>query len=129
MSKLPICRAEGGGVRARRNYTCIGRRIAEVGKRQRDIARVLGVTQQTVSKKLCGATVILLSDLEKLSAHYRIPLTYFFEETARSSELSLAIARIDRGSDALQRLAIRLSRIPEDLTRPIEKYLHSLTTR
>ena len=45
-------------------YTDIGRRIADLGKRQRQIAKVLRVSQQTVSKKLRGETAMLLSDLE-----------------------------------------------------------------
>ena len=43
------------------------------------LADVLGVTQQTISKKLRGETAILVSDLEKLARHYKIHMTYFFE--------------------------------------------------
>ena len=67
-------------VRKVRDYTAIGDRITTLGKRQREIAGVLGVSQQTVSKKLRGETAILLSDFEKIAAHYKVPLTYFFEE-------------------------------------------------
>jgi len=63
-----------------RQYSRLGKRIAALGKRQRDIARVLGVSQQTVSKKLLGQTGISVVDLEMLAVHYGVPMTYFFED-------------------------------------------------
>ncbi|MHC4247741.1 MAG: helix-turn-helix domain-containing protein [Planctomycetota bacterium] len=80
-----------GNVRA---YTEVGHRIAALGKRQKHIARVLGVTQQTVSEKLRGECAILLSDLEKLSKAYGVPLTYFVEEGAGDPELAAAVERV-----------------------------------
>jgi transcriptional regulator with XRE-family HTH domain len=65
-------------VRRVRNYTVIGDRINSLGKRQRHLAKVLGVSQQTVSKKLRGETAILLSDFEKWAKHYGVPMTFFF---------------------------------------------------
>jgi transcriptional regulator with XRE-family HTH domain len=62
-----------------RAYCKIGERIASLARTQTELGRVLGVAQQSVSKKLRGECAILLSDLEKLARHYDIPLTFFFE--------------------------------------------------
>jgi transcriptional regulator with XRE-family HTH domain len=59
-------------------YTKYGERIAALGL-QRDLAKVLGVSQQTVSKKLRGDIRLFVSDLEKLSKRYKVPMTYFVE--------------------------------------------------
>ncbi len=59
-------------------YTEYGERIAALGS-QREIAKVLGVGDQTVSKKLHGKCAIFLSDLEKLSKKYKVPMAYFVE--------------------------------------------------
>jgi transcriptional regulator with XRE-family HTH domain len=61
-----------------RKYTRIGHRLAELG-RQVDLAKALGLSQQTVSKKLRGDTAILLSDLERLAKKFKLPVTWFFE--------------------------------------------------
>ncbi|MHC5054595.1 MAG: helix-turn-helix domain-containing protein [Planctomycetota bacterium] len=68
--------------RIHRKYTRIGRRIAELG-RQVDLAKALGMSQQTVSKKLRGECAILLSDLERLAMKYNLSLTWFFEGYGR----------------------------------------------
>lgn len=101
-------------VRKVRAYTAIGDRITTLGKRQRELAGVLGVSQQTVSKKLRGETAILLSDLEKLGAHYRVPLTYFFEEEPGSPALVAAWERILATPGAIQDLVVLLASLPAD---------------
>jgi transcriptional regulator with XRE-family HTH domain len=68
--------------RHRRVYSRVGERIASLAGTQREVGRVLGITQQCVSKKLRGETAILLSDLEKLARHYEVPMTFFFEGPA-----------------------------------------------
>ncbi len=95
-----------------RAYTDIGFRIAELGERQRKLAKVLRVSQQTISKKLRGETAILLSDLERLASHYKVAMTYFFEKEAASGELAAAWERVKRGSAALKELVILASRMP-----------------
>jgi transcriptional regulator with XRE-family HTH domain len=94
-------------------YTDIGHRIADLGERQRLLAKVLRVSQQTVSKKLRGETAILLADLQRLSSHYKVPLTYFFEEKAASAELAAAWERVRRGPDVLKELVVLLSGLPD----------------
>lgn len=92
-------------------YTKIGFRMAELGERQRKLAKVLRVSQQTVSKKLRGETAILLSDLERLASYYKVPLTYFFEEEPASGELAQALGRVKKGPAALKDLVILVSRL------------------
>ncbi len=60
------------------NYTAIGRKIKNISKNQSEIARVLGLTQQSVSGKFIGKIAISVADLEKLSAHFNCPIIYFF---------------------------------------------------
>lgn len=93
-------------------YAEIGRRIADFGERQRSIAKVLRVSQQTVSKKLRGETAILITDLERLASHYKVPLTYFFEEEKASVELARAFERVKKGSEAVKDLVMLASRLP-----------------
>ncbi len=93
-------------------YTDIGRRIADLGQRQRALAKVLRVSQQTVSKKLRGETAILLSDLVRLASHYKVPLTYFVEKEAATGELARAFERVKKGSAAVKELVTLASRLP-----------------
>ena len=104
-----------------RAYTPLGARIAALGKRQRELARVLRVSQQTISKKLRGETAIMVSDLEKLGKHYKVPLTYFFEEKQLGQELTAAWERVRRGSAALQDLIVMLGKLSSaDIERVLE---------
>ena len=63
-------------------YVRIGHRLATLGN-QRELAKALGVSQQTISKKLRGECAILLSDLETLARKFKKPMTWFFEEYSR----------------------------------------------
>ena len=92
-----------------RVYTQLGKRIAALAGRQHGIAEVLGITQQSVSKKLRGATAILVADLERLAKHYNVPLTYFFEGEPPQPELTAALERVRRRPGPLQELTVRLS--------------------
>jgi transcriptional regulator with XRE-family HTH domain len=47
------------------------------------VAKALGISQQTVSKKLRGETAILLSDLERIARKFKLPVTWFFEGYGR----------------------------------------------
>ncbi len=66
--------------RKRKCYTRLGERIAALARRQWELGDVLGVSQQTISKKLRGETAILVADLEKLARHYKVHMAYFFED-------------------------------------------------
>ena len=64
-------------------YTPLGKRMAALAKTtnvQIELGKVLGVEQQTISKKLRGECAILVSDLRKLAKRYRVKMTYFFED-------------------------------------------------
>ncbi len=101
-----------------RAYTPIGHRITTLAKRQRELAKVLGVSQQTVSKKLRGDTAIMLSDLEKLAGHYKVPLSYFTQEEPVSPELAAAWERVREGAGPIQDAVVLLTKLsPIDLER------------
>jgi transcriptional regulator with XRE-family HTH domain len=57
-------------------YTAVGRRMRTLGK-QTELAKVLKVSQQTISKKLRGEVVITLRDIETLAKKFRKPLCFF----------------------------------------------------
>ena len=62
-----------------RKYTTLGERIVKLaGGRQKPIAKALGVSQQTVSKKMRGECAISVSDLEKLAKAYSVGMDYWF---------------------------------------------------
>jgi transcriptional regulator with XRE-family HTH domain len=64
------------------NYTPLGRKIKALAKNQSEIAQVLGLTQQSISGKFCGKIAVSIDDLEKLSAHFDVPIVYFFMDSA-----------------------------------------------
>ncbi len=99
-----------------REYTEVGKRIAALGKRQKNIARSLGVSQQTVSKKLRGECAIMLSDLEMLSKAYGVSLTHFFEEEDPGDpKLAAALEHIRCERGPLQDLVVFASKLrPSD---------------
>jgi len=98
-------------------YKKVGKRIATLGQgRHGEIAQVLGISRQSVSKKLRGERAILLSDLAKLSKHFDVPLAYFFEEPEHremSPELAAACARAKESSGPFRDIVVRLSKLPD----------------
>lgn len=105
--------------RVRRKYTQIGARMAALASGQRELAKVLRVTQQTVSKKLRGDSGVLLSDIERLSQAYGVPMAYFFEESALDPELAAATERARRGPPELGELFRLAGRFPEATVREV----------
>ena len=95
-----------------RAYTEVGRRIAALGKRQKHIARILGISQQSVSKKLRGETAILLRDLERLSEAYGVPLTYFIEDGPTDPELAAAMEHVRTEHGPLRDLVVFARGLP-----------------
>jgi transcriptional regulator with XRE-family HTH domain len=94
-----------------RAYTAVGKKIASLGKRQVVIAKALRLSQQTVSKKLRGECAILLSDLERLAKHYKVPLTYFFEPEGLSPVVSNALEAIRNKPGPHQDLAKAIGKL------------------
>ena len=64
----------------KRLYNRLGKRIAALDDRQSDLGRVLGISQQTISRKLLGQTSVTVADLEKFARHYKVHMRYFFED-------------------------------------------------
>lgn len=64
------------------NGEMISERMKELGLKQKDIAKVLGIKPPTVSQKLSGVRPMTLSEAEKLADFLKIPSgefgTYFF---------------------------------------------------
>lgn len=59
------------------NHTPIGKKIYALAANQAELAKILDLTQQSISGKLNGNIAITLKDLELLSAAYAVPLLYF----------------------------------------------------
>ena len=96
-------------------YTPIGRRIAALGRgRQRELAKVLGMSQQSVSKKLRGETGLLVTDLVRLSRHYGVPPGYFFKDYEQEPQLeALAMSeRVKTAPHLVQEAITKLLEIP-----------------
>jgi transcriptional regulator with XRE-family HTH domain len=105
----------GRGVEA---HTTLGRRIALLAEDQRQLARVFGVSQQSVSKKLRGEAVLLVPELERVAAHYRVPMTYFFEEGGDEDELprpdvSAVCERVKRAPGIYQEIVLLLGKLSQ----------------
>jgi transcriptional regulator with XRE-family HTH domain len=60
-------------------YTNIGMRIMSKGGTQAKVAKMMSISQQTVSKKLRGETAILLADLETLAKKMKVSPAWFLE--------------------------------------------------
>ena len=103
-------------------YTRLGTRIAALAEGQDELADVLDMSQQSVSKKLRGKVGILVSELERLSAHYRVPMVYFFgengKELVRGPEVLAAFERAKRGG-ALQEMVVLLSELPSSTVKEL----------
>jgi len=75
-------------------YTDIGKRIAALARTQVGIARALGVSCQTVSKKLRGECVIFLSDLRTLSKSFKVPMSYFLADEKPDPKIEAILKHI-----------------------------------
>lgn len=114
-------------------YTLMGRRIAELVTNQKELAQVLGLTQQSVSGKLRGRIAISLAELRMLSDHFDVPIFYFLERNALTPELARAWEKVVKGSPELHRIveiaasfprpfALQLLRIVESLECTVAHY-------
>jgi transcriptional regulator with XRE-family HTH domain len=101
-----------------RAYCKVGERIASLAKNQTELARVLGLCQQTISTKLRGDSAILVSDLERLARHYGVPTTFFVEEP---DELPKPVGYRDFAdmSPEAREVVLLVSGLPEDSVRNI----------
>lgn len=67
----------------------LGKKIYSLVKNQAELAKILDVTQQSISGKLNGKMAISLNDLELLAEAYDVPLIYFLS----GPEITPALAR------------------------------------
>ena len=97
----------------RRKYTLLGDRIIKVGGgKQMPIAKALGVSQQTVSKKLRGETAILVSDLEKLATAFGVGMDHWFHPfdfDDSDPDLARAIEKFRVNASAYRDAAVMLA--------------------
>ena len=108
------------------NYTAIGRKIRNISKNQSEIARVLGLTQQSVSGKFNGKIAISVVDLEKLSAHFNCPIIYFFlPENVNIAQAELIINMLGNFHDGL------LTALRDLASRPgyVQTYVADMATK
>ncbi|MHC4198813.1 MAG: helix-turn-helix transcriptional regulator [Planctomycetota bacterium] len=112
-----------------RKYTPLGWRIASLDKRQVALAKTLRISQQTISKKLRGETAILVSDLQKLSKHYGVPLTYFFEEGPDDPELRKSWERIRRSPGPAREIAVLVSRLSSSKAQKVLQIVRAAVSR
>lgn len=100
----------------RDDYTPLGRRIAQLGT-QAEIARMLGVRQQTISKKLRGKCAIAVEDLETLARKAKKPVAWFFlDDPAFGAGLRAILDVLQgRGGAHSGRPIVWLGRFLEDL--------------
>ena len=93
-----------GKLRRHRPYTSYGERIAALGT-QREIAKAMGLSQQTVSKKLQGETSIALHDLVKVADYFDVPPAYFLDGSG-DPEMSRVEERVREKPGPLRDLAL-----------------------
>jgi len=89
-----------------KNYTEMGRRIAALAETQKPIARALGLTQQTASKKLNGHVVITVSELKKLAKAFKVPMAYFFEAGEPDPKVDALLRRVRSKGRTLRDLLV-----------------------
>lgn len=96
--------------------TSMGRKIHALGKRQHELAGILGLTQQSVSGKLTGKIAVTINDLEKLSAACEVPIIYFFLDEGTDPEKARAVESLIGSfpEDTLSMLG-RLSKAPKSV--------------
>lgn len=119
--------------KAKRIYTLIGKRIASLAKtkrKQRELGRILGRTQQAISYKLRGESAITCSELEKLAKHYGVSVLYFFEEEdSDGDDLSAACDRVRKKGGPVKELAVLASELSSAEARKALKAVRVLLAR
>ncbi len=90
--------------------------MAKLAGNQGDIAKVLGLTQQSVSGKLRGNIVISLEELKRLAAHYQVPLSYFFLDQDVAPSMLAAWDRLAAGPVEVQQALALASQLPREFT-------------
>lgn len=91
-------------------HTPMGRKIAALAVNQAEIARILGLTQQSVSGKFTGKIAITVKDMEILSAAFDVPMIYFVSPEIVTIEAARAFMKIMAGPpETLQTMEVAAS--------------------
>ena len=89
-------------MRIKGKYTTLGRKVAALAKNQAELAKILELSQQSVSTKLAGRTAFALEDLERISKHYDVPIIYFFGPDFFTTEMARTWERILQSPPEIQ---------------------------
>lgn len=99
-------------MRRNKQYTAVGRKVSSIFKNQRDLAEVLGLTQQSVSGKLTGKIAISIDDLEKISEFTGYPVAWFFLPDHIDSK---SVQTFATATDLSRLVFSQLQELPADL--------------
>ena len=100
-------------------YTTLGKKIARLARTQTEIAKVLGLTQQSVSGKLSGKIAVTQIDLERLREKYKVPPIYFVTSLDVTPEMARAWEKILQGPEEL----LEALKIAATFTEPFARQL------
>lgn len=78
----------------RDKHTALGKKALALAKTQAELAKILELSQQSVSAKLVGRTIFTLEDLERISKHYDVPIIYFFGPDYLTAEMARTCEKI-----------------------------------
>lgn len=85
--------------RLNHQYTPLGMRITALCGKQKEIVKMLGVSQQTVSQKLLGENAITIRDIEKLAKGAKVDIHMFFwrlhKKSGAPGKTLLALDEVD----------------------------------
>lgn len=110
-------------MRRNKQYTAVGRKISSIFKNQRDLSEVLGLTQQSISGKLRGATAISVADLEKISEFTGYPVAWFFMPDHIDAK---AVRAFTTSTDFSRLVVSQLQELPADLHGVASKMIEML---
>lgn len=108
------------------NHTPIGKKISALAKNQAELAQLLGLTQQSISGKMTGKIAVTLKDLEKLSEHYRVPVTYFVSGEHITPALACAWEETLNGPPETQQAVEILSSLPRPFAQMLLQTLKAM---
>ncbi len=101
------------------NYTPMGKKIFQLCDNQAELARILDLTQQSISGKLTGKIAITLKDLELLAKHYNVPMFFFLLPDEVTTELATSVETLVTGPAALKGLVEVATSLPEPFMRSL----------
>ena len=107
-------------------YTTLGKKIARLARTQTEIAKVLGLTQQSVSGKLSGKIAVTQMDLERLSEKYKVPAIYFVTPLDVTPEMARAWEKILQGPQELLEALMIAATFTEPFVRQLLRVVRAM---